>query len=174
MAWTDDQRARKANAEAGFCVVANMHKGRDQALIAWARFTHRFLRIDHKTQWRNPFLTPDNGGLEEVVGKFATAYLPHKNALLAQINGGAQDVRPLQPTFSASATVQRWHSASGGHGTAACCRRLPMGAGPIRCHETAVAKRSRAHIHQGLHEASGTEPLGYPAGSGSVPACADL
>jgi len=89
MAWTADQHARKADAEAGLCVVANMHKGRDQALIEWARFTHRFLRIDHKTEWRNPFLTPDDGDLEEVVGKFATAYLPHKNALLAQINGGA-------------------------------------------------------------------------------------
>jgi hypothetical protein len=76
MAWTDDQRARKAAAEAGLCVVANMHKGRDPALIAWARFTHRFLHIDHKTEWRNPFLTSDDGGLEEVVGKFATAYLP--------------------------------------------------------------------------------------------------
>jgi hypothetical protein len=68
-----------------------MHKGRDQALIAWARDTHRFVRIDRwsKSEWGNPFLMPDDGDREEVVGKFATAYLPRKNALLAQINDGA-------------------------------------------------------------------------------------
>jgi hypothetical protein len=88
-AWTPDQRARWAEAQAGFCVVANMHRNRDQALIAWARGTRRFIRIDGATEWRNPFLTPDDGDWDEVVGKFATLYLPHKTALLAQINSGA-------------------------------------------------------------------------------------
>lgn len=73
---------------AGLCVVANMHRGRDQALIAWARDTHHFVRIDRKSEWGNPFLVPDDGDHEEVVGKFATRYLPHKTALLAQINRG--------------------------------------------------------------------------------------
>jgi len=67
-----------------------MHKGRDQALIAWARDTRRFLRIDQwsKSEWGNPFIAPDDGDRDEVVGKFATHYLPHKTALLAQINAG--------------------------------------------------------------------------------------
>jgi hypothetical protein len=66
-----------------------MHKGRDQALVNWARLAHRLVRIDHKSEWGNPFLVPDDGTLEEVVGKFATHYLPHKTALLAQIGEGA-------------------------------------------------------------------------------------
>lgn len=88
-AWTPDQRARGAQAQAGLCVVANMHRNRDQALIAWAKETRRFLRVDGTTEWRNPFLAPDDGAPDEVVGKFATLYLPHKTALLAQINSGA-------------------------------------------------------------------------------------
>jgi hypothetical protein len=68
-----------------------MHKGRDQALIAWTKNTRRFLRIDlsSRSLWGNPFISPDDGDHDEVVDKFATYYLPFKGALLTQISAGA-------------------------------------------------------------------------------------
>ena len=89
--WTPDQRARRAEAEAGLCVVANMHKDRDEALIAWARDTRRFMRVDQwsKSEWANPIIAPDDGNRDEVLRKFASVYLPNKNKLLAQIDSGA-------------------------------------------------------------------------------------
>jgi hypothetical protein len=65
-----------------------MHKGRDQALINWARLAHRFMRIDRNSEWNNPFLVPDDGNQDDVVRKFATLYLPNKNGLLMRIQQG--------------------------------------------------------------------------------------
>lgn len=89
--WTPDQLDRKARAEAGECVVANIHEDKDgrrvdDALLAWAEANDRFVRIDRKTEWGNPFEMPDDGERAEVVGKFAKFYLPHKDGLLARIN----------------------------------------------------------------------------------------
>jgi len=44
-AWTLDQLARKERAEAGYAVVANMHKGHDEALRAWAEAHSRLVYI---------------------------------------------------------------------------------------------------------------------------------
>jgi hypothetical protein len=44
--WTSDQEDRKAQAEVGRCVVANMHDGFDVALLAWAQSNDRFVRIN--------------------------------------------------------------------------------------------------------------------------------
>lgn len=57
--WTEDRLARQARAEAGECVVANIREGKDgrrtdEALLAWAEGTDRFVRIDRKTEWGNP------------------------------------------------------------------------------------------------------------------------
>jgi hypothetical protein len=52
-AWTSNQRAHRTESQADFCVVAKMHKGRARAVIAWADATHRFVRIDRKTEWGN-------------------------------------------------------------------------------------------------------------------------
>jgi hypothetical protein len=88
--WTDDQLERKERAEHGECVVANMHKGedgrrRDEALLAWAEATDRFVRIDRGTEWGNPFRMPEDGDRSEVVGAFEKFYFPHKPSLLEQI-----------------------------------------------------------------------------------------
>lgn len=83
--WTDDQLDRKARAEAGECVVANLHEGIDAALLSWAEAKDRFVRIDRKTEWGNPFEMPDDGERPEVVGKFSMFYLPNKDALLDKI-----------------------------------------------------------------------------------------
>jgi hypothetical protein len=80
-----DELKRRAQAEAGRCVVANMHDGTDVALLMWARDNDRFVRIDRKSEWGNPFTMPDDGERAEVVGKFAKFYLPYKDGLLARI-----------------------------------------------------------------------------------------
>lgn len=92
--WTPDQLARKASAEAGECVVANMRddgSGRDrrvdEALLAWAEAESRFVRVDRKTDWGNPFEMPGDGDRALVVGKFSKFYLPHKPRLLADTPG---------------------------------------------------------------------------------------
>jgi hypothetical protein len=81
---------RKAAAEAGECVVANMRtddSGRrvDEALLCWAEAEDRFVRIDRATRWGNPFEMPEDGTREEVVGAFTRFYLPHKPGLLRRL-----------------------------------------------------------------------------------------
>jgi hypothetical protein len=88
--WTSDQLERKAAAEAGECVVANMRtddSGRrvDEALLCWAEAEDRFVRIDRATRWGNPFEMPEDGTREEVVGAFTRFYLPHKPGLLRRL-----------------------------------------------------------------------------------------
>ena len=59
--WTPSEEQRRAECEAGRAVVANMRspaKGGDVALIAWAKLTGRFVRIDRKSDWGNPFEMP--------------------------------------------------------------------------------------------------------------------
>ncbi len=82
---SDDELARRADAENGRCVVANMHDGCDVALLMWAQSNDRFVRIDRKTEWGNPFEIPDDGERAEVVGKFSKFYLPYKDGLLARM-----------------------------------------------------------------------------------------
>lgn len=83
--WTPDQLERKAEAEAGRCVVANMHDDADMALLAWAEAEGLFVRIDRRSEWGNPFEMPDDGERAEVVGKFSKFYLPYKDGLLARM-----------------------------------------------------------------------------------------
>ena len=85
--WNADQRDRKARCDAGQCVVANMHKRTDEALVAWAKAEGRFVRIDRKSKWGNVFEIPDDGERDEVVAKFASFYLPYKPRLLADMPG---------------------------------------------------------------------------------------
>jgi hypothetical protein len=89
--WTPDQLARKARAEAGECVVANMRddgtgKRVDEALLCWAELEDRFVRIDRASKWGNPFEMPDDGERPEVIGKFTKFYLPYKPGLLRRMH----------------------------------------------------------------------------------------
>ena len=73
---TSAQQRRRA-AEAGLCVVANLHKGSgDEELIAWAKATGRYVRIDRKTEWGNPFEIGKHGTRDEVIASFAEQRLP--------------------------------------------------------------------------------------------------
>jgi len=81
-----DELDRQEQAEAGRCVVANMHDGCDVALLMWAQSSDRFVRIDRRSEWGNPFEMPDDGERAEVVGKFSKFYLPYKDGLLTRMS----------------------------------------------------------------------------------------
>ena len=46
-----DELDRQAQAEAGRCVVANMHDGCDVALLMWVQNSDRFVHIDRRSEW---------------------------------------------------------------------------------------------------------------------------
>jgi hypothetical protein len=83
--WRRDEIERKNQAESGVCVVANMRGNGDPALVAWAKETGHFVRIDRATAWGNPFEMPDDGDRDAVCDKFAQHYFPHKNGLQSQL-----------------------------------------------------------------------------------------
>ena len=67
--WTLSEEQRRTECEAGRAVVASMRspaKGGDAALIAWAKLNGRFVRIDRKSDWGNPFEIPRDGNRLEV------------------------------------------------------------------------------------------------------------
>jgi hypothetical protein len=85
--WTPDQLDRKARAENGECVVANMREGADTALIAWADANDRFERVDRQTEWGNPFEMPGDGERDIVIAKFERFYFPQKDSLVTKTSG---------------------------------------------------------------------------------------
>jgi hypothetical protein len=68
--WTEDELDRRAIVEAGGTVVANMHQDTDRALLAWARQTGRFFRIDRFGDWGNPFEMGQDGDRDTVCDSF--------------------------------------------------------------------------------------------------------
>jgi len=83
--WTESQLDRRARAEAGESVIANLHEGADEALLAWAEADGRLLRIDRQGPFGNPFIMPDDGDRDDVIEIFAKFYWPHKRELLRQV-----------------------------------------------------------------------------------------
>lgn len=81
--WHPSEVDRKERAERGECVVANLRG--DVELLAWAKSTGRYVRIDRQTEWGNVFEMPEDGDREAVIKKFAEFYLPHKDGLLRQL-----------------------------------------------------------------------------------------
>ena len=69
-AWSQSELDRRAIVEAGGTVVANMHKDADLALLAWAQETDRFVRIDRKSDWGNPFEMGEDGDRDTVCDSF--------------------------------------------------------------------------------------------------------
>ena len=85
--WTPSEEQRRAECEQGRAVVANMRspaKGGDAALIAWAKLTGRFTRIDRKSDWGNPFEIPRDGDRAKVCALHATD-LSNRPELLARL-----------------------------------------------------------------------------------------
>ena len=68
MNWDDDQLKRKRMVEGGYSVVANMRS--DTALIEWAKGNGKFVRIDRRTKWGNPFVIGKDGDRKTVVEEY--------------------------------------------------------------------------------------------------------
>lgn len=87
--WSQSELDRKAIAEAGGTVVANMHQDSDRALLHWAKITGRFARIDRNTDWGNPFEMPADGDRDTVCDSYEI-FFRRKFSLhdpLEQLNG---------------------------------------------------------------------------------------
>lgn len=69
-AWSESELDRKAKVLAGKTVVANMHKDTDLALINWAKETGRFIPIDRRSDWGNPFIMGDDGDRDTVCNSY--------------------------------------------------------------------------------------------------------
>lgn len=78
--WSKSELERKAIAEAGGTVVANMHQDSDRALLHWAKSTNRFTRIDRNTDWGNPFEMPADGDRDTVCDSYEI-FFPRKFSL---------------------------------------------------------------------------------------------
>ena len=84
--WSDSEKERRALVEMGQTVVANQHKGEDEALRAWAAKEGLAVRIDRNSgsDWANPFLVDADGTREQVIEKHQWFY-GHKPSLQKQI-----------------------------------------------------------------------------------------
>jgi hypothetical protein len=85
--WDRDQLDRKARAEAGETVVANMRKGADEALMAWAETVGLFVRIDRRTEWGNPWQIGVHGDRPTVIERFRAETLPGLGPWLPTLRG---------------------------------------------------------------------------------------
>jgi hypothetical protein len=81
-AWTPSELKRKAAVEAGKGVVANMRKGEDEQLIAWAKAEGLYVRIARPSIWGNLYKIGEHGTREEVIEKYWTwLWLPKQQRL---------------------------------------------------------------------------------------------
>ena len=84
--WTENELDRRAIVESGGTVVANMHQDTDRALLAWARQTGRFTRIDRQSDWGNPFEMGEDGDRDTVCDSFEI-YFGRKYSLHDRVLG---------------------------------------------------------------------------------------
>lgn len=84
--WTEDQLNRRATVEAGGTVVANLHQDTDRALLAWARSSNRFERIDRNSDWGNPFELGIDGDRDTVCDSYEI-YFGRKYSLHDRVMG---------------------------------------------------------------------------------------
>lgn len=82
--WSAEESAMKDRAEAGETVVASL-RGEHKNLIRWAEQNSRYVRIDRRTPWGNPFELPQDGDRDTVIKNYAEHYLPHKPSLLNRL-----------------------------------------------------------------------------------------
>lgn len=89
--WSKEELDRRRIVEAGGTVVANMHSGKDEYLLRWARSTDRFVRIDRTSEWGNPYEMPGDGDRETVCKSFEI-YFSRKLSLHIKIGSLAGKV----------------------------------------------------------------------------------
>ena len=67
--WTDSEKQRRAEVEAGNPVVANIRKGADAALVTWAKSHGKYVYIGRGRSgngWGNPFTIGKDGDRDQV------------------------------------------------------------------------------------------------------------
>lgn len=68
----------------GETVVVSM-RGQHENLIRWAESEGKYVRIDRRTEWGNPFEMPADGDRATVIAAYAEHYLPHKPSLIEKL-----------------------------------------------------------------------------------------
>ena len=82
--WSTEEYALLDQVRAGRTVVASM-RGQHDNLIRWAEAEGKYVRIDRRSEWGNPFEIPGDGDRATVINSYAHHYLPHKPSLLAKL-----------------------------------------------------------------------------------------
>ena len=85
--WTDSEKQRRVEAEAGRTVVANIRKGADETLVAWAKSQGKYVYIGRSRSgfsWGNPYKIGKDGDRAEVCNKHID-YFNRNNGLKARI-----------------------------------------------------------------------------------------
>ncbi len=82
--WTLSERKRQLAAQSGKTVTANMHKGADEALVAWAKAEGLAVRIDRPRKWSNPFHLGRHGDRAAIIAAYRE-HLDHSPGLKANL-----------------------------------------------------------------------------------------
>ena len=83
--WSESELRMRAEVEAGRVIVASL-RGEHRNLVGWAEASGRYVRIDRRTEWGNPFEMPADGDRATVIANYRDHYLPHKPTLLANLH----------------------------------------------------------------------------------------
>jgi len=83
--WSAEEYELLEKLRAGRTVVVSL-RGHHDNLIAWAEQEGRYVRIDRRTEWGNPFEMPADGDRDTVIRNYAVHYLPHKPSLLNKLD----------------------------------------------------------------------------------------
>ena len=85
--WTESERERQAAVLARKSVVANVRKGADDMLVAWAKSEGRFVYIGRRVRdiwpesdWANPFKENKHGDRAQIIAAYRE-HLEHSPAL---------------------------------------------------------------------------------------------
>jgi hypothetical protein len=70
--WTEDERERRAQVEAGTAVVANQRG--DEHLIQWAKFKGLAVKVDRQSKWGNPFEMGPDGTRDQVCDAYGVYF----------------------------------------------------------------------------------------------------
>lgn len=81
--WTTDELAMRDAVMHGETVVASL-RGLHTRLIGWAEREGKYVRVDRRTQYGNPFEMPADGTREQVIANYAVHYLPFKPSITAK------------------------------------------------------------------------------------------
>lgn len=82
--WSAEENALLYQLRRGETVVVTM-RGRHDNLIRWAESEGKYVRIDRRTEWGNPFEMPADGDRDTVIAAYADHYLPFKPSLLEKL-----------------------------------------------------------------------------------------